>query len=650
MVENYYGRINFVKAMIKLRNKFGPIEFTTYLLVTEKEVELWTRAQLDSQRSFYGLDIETAKQPKFLYHSQAGLDPILTLIRLIQVYDGESTYVIDLWKTPGAWETLKPFFRSKTFVAHNAKFELKHFTYNGIPDIDLHCSFIMSSLTHKAEHPQFEKVQEIPGDEVFDEDGDGLSQYRFVGHSLDAVVGRLYKIKIPKHLQVSDWNAPELTQEQLLYAGLDALLTYRAFCDLYKVAEDNDILRAYELTRQLQYPIAEMEIEGFPVDWESHKTLVANWNEDLEDLRPLIERWFGSCNLNSGKQKAEWLEWYLRASGQGDQLASWPTTKTGALSFSKGTLVEYAHLPPIELLLNYSKLDKLRNTYGESLVDHKHPVTKCLHTGFKLASTQTGRLASAKPNLQNMPRGKEMRSIFRAPQGYRLVVGDLSQIEMRVAAELSNDTTLKYCFKNQVDTHRLVVNSVFGTPIDQVTKNERQFGKAINFGLMFGMGATKLIKYAKLNYGVELDEQLAWQGINAFRSLYTGLINWSDNQRACAETLGYCTTPLGEKRALAVDDVYTKSVNTPVQGGAGEVLKLGIVYIWKALRQRNMESVLVTTVHDETAILAPISEAEDAREILEQSKIRAMQELFPEAPLENLIEAGIGETWATAKP
>ena len=302
------------------------------------------------------------------------------------------------------------------------------------------------------------------------------------------------------------------------------------------------------------------------------------------------------------------------------------------------------------MLLKVSKVSKLITTYGEPLTYHKHPVTQCLHTGFKIASTQTGRLSSAAPNLQNLPRSEAVRHMFHAPEGYKLVVGDLSQIEMRVAAELSRDPTLLRCFAEGIDTHRLVVNAVFGTPIDQVTKDERQFGKAINFGLMFGMGAEKLVKYAKLNYGVDLDMPLAYQGIDTFKRLYAGLVRWSYAQRSFAETFGYICTPLGEKRVLAFNDVFSKAVNTPIQGGAGEVLKVGLVYIHKELRGRRMESVLVSTVHDETIILSPDNEAEDAREILEHCKIKAMLDLFPQASTRGLIEAAIGQTWATAKP
>jgi DNA polymerase-1 len=643
--------------MIKLKNRLGPFEFDTNILISFEEVRMFVSHHLSSSIPLYGIDIETAKHPKFLHHPQAGLDPILTRPRLIQIYDGEQTYVVDLFKIEGAFKEMKKLITAKTFVAHNAKFELKHFMYHGVPFADIHCSYLVSSLVHKAENEQYSKEPEIPGDEVYDEDWDGMSRYRFVGHSLDACIGRHYKVKISKHLQVSDWNALDLSKEQLLYAGLDALLTYRLFCDLWPGIERNDIGKSYQLTKDLQYPVAEMEIEGFPVDWEAHARLCEEWEKDKKALEPAIKRWFGECNLNSTKQKGEWLQWYLPAIGEKQLLDQWPLTGSGKLSFSKGTLVEYSHFEPINLLLQYSKVAKLISTYGEGLTTHRHPVTNCLHTGFKLAHTQTGRLASAQPNLQNMPRDnkddppeKQMRRIFKAPPGYKLVVGDLSQIEMRVAAALSNDPTLTYCFTHGIDTHRLVVNSVFGTPIEKVTKKERQFGKAINFGLMFGMGANKLIKYAKMNYGVDLDLSLAYQGINAFKTLYAGLVLWSDTQRALAEATGYTSTTLGERRKLGPTELYTIPVNHPIQGGAGEVMKWAMYRGWAELRKRGMKSVMVSTVHDEMSILSPDEEAQEAVKVLEDCNIAAMRHLFPGAPLEGLIEAGIGETWATAKP
>ena len=331
--------------MRKLKHTLADIDCTTCILTSDAEVEFWVTAHMRKAIPLYGIDIETAKKPKFRHHPQAGLDPILTDIRLIQIHDGTITYIIDLFKTPNAWEILKPFLNTKMFVAHFAKFELKHFTYNGIPDIDLHCSMIASQLTYKATHEQFETVDDIPGDEVYDAGGDGLSSYRFVGHGLSAVTGRLFKISIPKHLQVSDWGNPELTAEQYIYASLDALLTYEVFLELWPVIEEHKLQQAYNLSKALQYPIAEMEIEGFPVNWEEHKKLYTQWGEDKAALQPEVDTWFGrNCNLNSTKQKEAWLRWYLPATGKEHVLEAWPLTKNKSLSFSKGTLTDYTHL------------------------------------------------------------------------------------------------------------------------------------------------------------------------------------------------------------------------------------------------------------------------------------------------------------------
>lgn len=608
---------------------------------------------LEAHEGLLGLDLETAKHKDYYpvpddYPKKApqpGLDPWLSEIRLVQIFDGNTAFVFDLFEVKEAWKLLGKLLRTGHFVAHNAVFEIKHIIHMGI-EPNVQCSMLASIITDCAKRSPFEP-------EEMDDDEDTPP----TGHGLDKCVQRLFNIQIGKGMQLSDWNQKQLTKEQYHYAGLDAVLCLKVYQELIKEVDELGMRNYYDMLVNMQYVVADLELCGLGIDRKEHLKLIGEWENDRRKYQKETTKLFTCCdtgslggrrsiNLNSPKQLGEWLrEHYPEEAG------TWPTTKTGALSFSRNQVYQKQEsVPELKAYFNFKKTDKLISTYGKGLYEATHPITRRVHGSYRLGSTRTGRLSSANPNLQNLPRSKAVRDIFVAGAGTRLVVADFSQIEMRVAGELSGDPVIRDAFEKGIDLHKLIVSHIEHRSYESIEKDERAKGKIYNFGLLFGMGAKKLVHYAA-NADIHLSESEAYEGYNGFHSLYRTYSLWCDRARSYAERVGYAMTPLGRKRKLAEGEYYTKAINTPVQGGAAEVMQCSCILLRQNLIDSGLasECVTVLNVHDEIGIECRAEYAEDAKDILEKSMIQGFKVIFPKGCIKNLVEAKIGNSWGEAK-
>ncbi len=614
-------------------------------------------------KPIYGLDIETSKKSD---HKKAGLDPYLSDIRLVQIYDGETVFVFDRLTAdidnPLAW-----FLNHNRCIAHNGCFELKHLSRRLLePKLNIECSMLMAMLVDRAEHSPFEP-DEL---EELDEEEKPKSDHKYKnkgGYGLDACVAREFGLAVDKSFQVSDWGKKNLSPEQISYAALDAVLTFELGKKLLPKIQMYKMMRSYKLLRSMQYVLTEMELNGFGIDIDALRELTFEWGEKVRESDKVAKKYFGKLNLNSPKQLGEWLTQY-----NPKLAASWPKTEKGAYTFSRNKISEHWKFPPIAALLEYKKWSKLFNTYGEALIEKIHPVTRRVHCSFFLGETRTGRLSARDPNLQNQPRDGELRKVFRANERNSLVVADFSQIEMRVAGELSKDGTMLRAFQNGIDLHKAIVATLAKKPIAKVTDDERQLGKAINFGLLFGMGPKKLKLYAKISYDKDLTEEQAYEAWRIFHErMYPKYSAWCEIQRRNCERLGYVRTPMGKMRKLLPDEAYTRSVNTPVQGGAAEVAYCGLVRLQQFLKntERDEYIKLVNMVHDEiilevtngsssyeggtpmpTSALNPReSMVQFAGKLLVDCMTKGYLDVFPNGCTTGLAEAYYGDTWFNAK-
>lgn len=619
--------------MKSIQIDFLDTKFTINIVTDGNEVVTICKKLMNEKWEVGGLDIETAKKEKFKDHKKAGLDPYLTDIRLVQLYDGLTTvWVFDVFKFPVS--LLGNLLQQKKWVAHYAVFELLHLTHADIENLDVSCSMLMSQYITNAEYSPFE-----PEDD--DEEPDGMSRYRRKDQSLEAVFKRNFNIILNKEYQLSDWSG-ELSSEQICYAAQDSIATFKIGELLWKKINDYKMAQSFILTKEMQHVVVEMQLEGFGVDVPKYAELIRMWKKLLNVKETACREQFGGINLNSTQQLNEWLK-----RERAEFLAYWPKNeKSGLFSFSKNKIFNFYKDPAVKVLLEYKKLSKLLSTYGESFLEKLHPVTGRIHCGFTLGDTRTGRMSSREPNLQNLVASEEVRSCFIPKEGNVFVVADYSQIEVRVLAELSGDKVLREGYKRGFDAYIMAAAHAFGKKPEDVTKEERKSQKAMVLGFQFGLGGEGYVKHAKIQADLDLTVEEGWNEFNRYHNTFMGVTNWKERQREYTRQLGFCRTPLGRMRKLLDDEIYTKSVNNPVQGGAGEVMQLGMV---KYRNNRMMCSKLVNSVHDEIITECSENTAEQVCQEVVDNMTAAMSRIFPNAPVNKLVEAHIGKNWAEAK-
>jgi DNA polymerase-1 len=300
----------------------------------------------------------------------------------------------------------------------------------------------------------------------------------------------------------------------------------------------------------------------------------------------------------------------------------------------------------------YRQISKLRSTYIEGLLKVIHPTTGKIHTMFNQAITQTGRLSSTEPNLQNIPirleEGRRIRKAFiPSESGWSILSADYSQIELRVLAHIADDEGLKEAFQNNMDIHTKTAMDVFGVGHDEVTSNMRRSAKAVNFGIVYGISDYGLSQ----SLGITRNE--AKEFIESYLKSYPNVQNYMNEIKDEARRDGFVTTLLHRRRYLP--DMNSRNfnqrsfaertaMNTPIQGTAADIIKKAMVDVSKALEEKGLSSRLLLQVHDELIFEVP------------ENEVETMQELVPEL-MEKTIELSVplkadvaqGPTWYDAK-
>lgn len=326
-------------------------------------------------------------------------------------------------------------------------------------------------------------------------------------------------------------------------------------------------------------------------------------------------------------------------------------TPTGAPSTAEEVLQELALDYPLpKILMEYRGLAKLKSTYTDKLPQMINPNTKRIHTSYHQAVAATGRLSSSDPNLQNIPirteEGRRIRQAFVAPQGYKIVAADYSQIELRIMAHLSGDAGLLNAFAHGLDVHRATAAEVFGVPLDQVTAEMRRSAKAINFGLIYGMSAFGLAKQLRLG---RIEAQLY---IDRYFERYPGVQQYMNSIRALAHEQGYVETLLGRRLYLPEINARNKNlqlaaertaINAPMQGTAADIIKMAMIEVDQWLQSSQYDARMIMQVHDELVLEVAEQDVEAVRAgLIERMSSAATLKV----PL--LVEAGVGNNWDEA--
>ena len=448
--------------------------------------------------------------------------------------------------------------------------------------------------------------------------------------------------------------SPEVLAERYLERRLSAAAEQQADCSLSmaeRLAADvdeqklRDVYRTIDLP--LSYVLARMERTGIRIEPAALKRLSERMDSDVQRLtREIFELAGKPFNINSPQQLGKVLfeDLNLRAPvkyGKGKTIS----TAADVLE----TLAADHEIA--RKVLEYRQLSKLKGTYVDALPLLIDPSSGRLHTTFNQAGAATGRLSSSNPNLQNIPikteLGREIRAAFVPNQGWKMVVADYSQIELRLLAHMSRDPMLLDAFRRGEDIHTRTASEVFGVAPLMVTPEMRRGAKAVNFGIVYGQTPFGLAT----SLGIERKEAETY--IRSYFELYKGVRKFLDKTIAEVRTAGYAPTLFGRKRPIpdmnssnanARGFAERTAVNTPLQGTAADLIKLAMIKIDRELHERKLRARMLLQVHDELVLEAPPEETEEVAEMVK----REMETVYRlEVPL--VVDTGIGDNWRDAK-
>lgn len=399
-----------------------------------------------------------------------------------------------------------------------------------------------------------------------------------------------------------------------------------------------------EIELPLAGVLAGMEYEGFAVDREGLERFGREIGAQAADITRQIYQAAGfEFNINSPKQLGEVLFEKLG-------LSSGKKNKTGYSTGAEVLEQLRGEHPVIDGILQYRTLSKLKSTYCDGLIGEIGPDGR-IHTTFRQTETRTGRISSIEPNLQNIPirsdLGRELRRFFIADGGKLLVDADYSQIELRVLAHISGDETMIEAFNSNIDIHTVTASQVFNIPLDMVTPLMRNRAKAVNFGIVYGIGAFSLAK------DISVTRKEADQYIKEYLSHYKGVAEYMKRVVAQAKENGYVETLFGRRRylpELASSNAALRAfgervaLNMPIQGTAADLIKIAMVRVHQGLEAANMKAKLILQVHDELIVEAPQDEREQAEALLR----REMESAFA-MRVKLSADVHSGKTWYEAK-
>ena len=428
----------------------------------------------------------------------------------------------------------------------------------------------------------------------------------------------------------------ELLSKAAVFPGLCTVLR----AELESCGEEK-ILDEIELP--LAKILASMELRGFKIDPEGIRRFGEELSVTIDETQQRIFELCGEeFNILSPKQLGVVLFEHLG-------LPAKKKTKSG---YSTGADVLEdirKYHPAVDEILEYRKLTKLRSTYVDGLLNALAPDGR-VHTRFNQKETRTGRISSLEPNLQNIPirteLGSRMRGFFVAKEGFTLVDADYSQIELRVLAHLSGDKNMISAFTGGTDVHTQTASQVFGVPEDFVTSQMRSRAKAVNFGIVYGIGAWSLGE----NIGVPTKE--AQQYIDSYLSHYSGVDRFMKESIESAKKCGYAVTSYGRRRylpELSSSNFNLRSFgervarNMPIQGTAADIIKLAMVRVENRLEAEKLDAKLIMQVHDELIVEANENCAQKVADILKEEMENAAS---LSVPME--VDVGMGKTWLLA--
>ncbi len=524
---------------------------------------------------------------------------------------------------------LKPIFENSSIlkVAHNLKFDLQ----------------MLKNIGIEAKGPFGDTML---GSFLLDSSGP---------HGMDALSRKFLNIaKIPTSELMGPKYSKPMTEVDLsllsYYACEDADCCLRLHKRFIPMLKKEELKSLYE---DMEVPLAQilgnMEQEGIYVNTQTLSSLSKYLETRARELESAIfEKAGEEFNVNSPKQLQVIIFEKLKIHEK-LKVTKIKKTKTG-YSTDVSVLESLSEDPLIQSLLEYRTVTKLKNTYTDTLPLMINPKTQRIHTSFNQTGTATGRLSSTEPNLQNIPIrseiGQKIRSAFEGQGDKVLVSADYSQIELRLLAHISGDENLREAFQSGEDIHRTTAAKIFGKRPEELTHDERNHAKAINYGVAYGMGPNRF----SATTGLPL--QVAKDFIAKYFETFPGIRRYIDDAIKSATEAGFSKTLLGRKRwidgldhnsGLTLVNARNVAVNAPIQGTAADLIKLAMIRVDGAIKKANLSAKMLLQIHDELVFECPLSEVEQFIPLIRESMEGAMSLSVP-----LVVEIGFGKNWLEA--
>jgi len=592
--------------------------------------------------TFVAFDVETT-----------GLQPKLGGLRLLQLATfGKDPVVIDCWDLDDdGWRELDEFFEvERTWMAHNAVFDLgwlqEHDLY---PQGVVRCSMLASRILTNG----------MPN----------------VKHGLQHVVKRYLKLDISKEEQKSDWSQ-DISESQLVYAAKDVVLLLDLYEHITQRMGDGALYPAWNLECDALSSMAQLWRTGLPFNKKALEEVIETLDIEhheigeqfIEDFDAALPREHKLCRGLDGKllyqtkpgvkgKKADPDVFNLNSPAQllkkfTALLGKAPIDmKSEKPSASKSALQEYVgEHKVIADYLRWKRTEK-RRQMAETLLKNYAP-DGFIRASYLQMGADTGRMSCMSPNLQQIPRDQRFRACVQAPAGWKLVVADYGQMELRLAAAEAQDPLMTEVFQQGKDLHTITATQIYGVPEDEVTKEQRQVSKSANFGLLYGSGAKGLRNYAAA-MGIQMDLDEAKEVREKFHNAYEGISKWQrENADAANAAKGnpYIRIRISNLRRFlpGENNKLTTRCNTPIQGAGAAVLKSTLGKLWPLLRADGEDVVrLAGVVHDEIILLVKEEHAAiwalQLQTVMEDCEAKWLGDIPP------LAEANVGDSWDTAK-
>lgn len=437
------------------------------------------------------------------------------------------------------------------------------------------------------------------------------------------------------------------TQQRMLYAMKQVQVTYQAKKIMaQKIQENGQEFLYYQIELPLVMVLADMEKYGIKVNREELQEYGAQLQSSIDSISQEIYAEAGEeFNLNSPKQLGVILFEKMGLKGG-------KKTKTGYSTAADVLEKLKTDHPFVEKILYYRQLAKLKSTYADGLLAVMDKNTHKIYSTFNQMITATGRISSTEPNLQNIPirleLGRQLRKVFiPTDESYCFLDADYSQIELRVLAHISGDETLIKAFQQNQDIHRLTASQVFNVPFDEVTSLQRNNAKAVNFGIVYGIGAFSL------SQDLNITRKEAETYIAGYFHKYPNIKTYMDKTIADAAENGYVSTLWNRRRAMPelqsnqfMQRAFGERVamNMPIQGSAADIIKMAMIRVHKALKEKGLQSRLILQVHDELLIETKMEEKEEVAVLLKENMEAAADLLVP-----LVVDVHEGNNWFETK-